>query len=154
MSPEYRSKYDDPRWQKMRLEIMQRDSFRCRDCGNSHNKLNVHHCRYVRNPWEVEPIFLLTLCESSHEKRQELENAAKLAMALIFAQSTPQQLKSFADMLSGIAAREKVNDLESFWLGQMEFMSETRWIQYGKAVPAMRPHVEAVLGKIVDWSAP
>lgn len=138
----------------MRLEVMQRDGFRCRDCGSSHNKLNVHHCRYAKNPWEVEPIFLLTLCEESHRARQELENAAKLALALVFAQSNPAQLKQVADMLSGMASKMKPNELETSWAGELEFMSETRWIQYGKAVAVMRPHIEAVLGRIVDWNAP
>jgi hypothetical protein len=68
----------DPRWQRVRLEIMQRDEFRCRACGAEHKPLNVHHSYYAkgRSPWEYEPESLRTLCEdchqSSHTKMAEI----------------------------------------------------------------------------------
>lgn len=58
----------DPRWQKKRLEIMQRDNFRCLQCGSKVKTLNVHHQYYVkgRSPWEYGNDSLLTLCEDCH----------------------------------------------------------------------------------------
>jgi 5-methylcytosine-specific restriction endonuclease McrA len=58
----------DPRWQKRRLEIMQRDDFECKHCGNNINTLNVHHKYYIHNraPWEYSDDVLITLCESCH----------------------------------------------------------------------------------------
>jgi len=64
----YAIKYKDPRWQKKRLEVMQRDEFRCLHCGNEKATLNVHHCFYVagRDPWEYDNECLQTLCEECH----------------------------------------------------------------------------------------
>ncbi|MFA4944922.1 MAG: hypothetical protein WC789_09510 [Lentisphaeria bacterium] len=69
----YSEKLKDPRWQKKRLEVMQRDEFRCVECGASDQTLNVHHAYYVRGrePWEYPDESLHTLCEPCHETRQE-----------------------------------------------------------------------------------
>jgi len=42
----YFEKFKDPRWQKKRLEIMERDQWTCQDCGSTDRSLNVHHMRY------------------------------------------------------------------------------------------------------------
>lgn len=59
----------DPRWQKKRLEIMQRDNFTCQLCGSKSNVLNVHHKRYIdgKYPWEYSGNILVTLCEDCHK---------------------------------------------------------------------------------------
>lgn len=63
----------DPRWQKKRLEIMDRDGFTCQvcNCGIEDGvPLNVHHIAYKNNaaPWEYEDEQLITLCENCHQK--------------------------------------------------------------------------------------
>lgn len=60
----------DPRWQKKRLEIMQRDNFTCQLCGSKSDVLNVHHKHYIedRLPWEYEGVLLVTLCQDCHRK--------------------------------------------------------------------------------------
>ena len=64
----YAEKLKDPRWQKRRLEIMQRDDFTCRNCGESTKTLNVDHKVYVagRDPWDYSDEDLQTLCEYCH----------------------------------------------------------------------------------------
>lgn len=76
----YAEKLKDPRWQKMRLEILQRDDFTCRDCGDKESTLHVHHCLYLtgKNPWEYMDSELRTLCMSCHETRHNIENDAVL----------------------------------------------------------------------------
>ncbi len=71
----YKEKYLDPRWQKMRLQIMERDGFACTVCGETKLTLNVHHEEYWpgRDPWEYHPNILLTLCVRCHE-RATIEN--------------------------------------------------------------------------------
>lgn len=66
----YAIKYKDPRWQKKRLEVMQRDGFQCLHCGNSKATLNVHHSYYVsgRDIWDYDESTLLTLCEPCHRR--------------------------------------------------------------------------------------
>lgn len=64
----YSEKLKDPRWQKKRLEVMQRDGFKCVACGDGDSTLNVHHRYYIsgRNPWNYESDTLITLCEGCH----------------------------------------------------------------------------------------
>lgn len=70
----YADKLKDPRWQKKRLEILERDEWTCRKCGDTKKTLNVHHMRYIpgREPWDIDSRLLLTLCESCHEEEKEL----------------------------------------------------------------------------------
>ena len=66
----------DPRWQKKRLDIMNRDSFACCDCGDENTTLNVHHRYYVtgRKPWEYPDWSFQTLCYPCHERHHEEES--------------------------------------------------------------------------------
>lgn len=65
----YKEKLLDPRWQKKRLEIFQRDDFMCRRCLSAHKTLHVHHKFYLngKNPWEYDESALITLCDTCHE---------------------------------------------------------------------------------------
>lgn len=67
----------DPRWQKKRLKVLNRDEFRCQLCWDDKTTLNVHHKYYKKgkNPWEYPMKALITLCEKCHKKiskKQEL----------------------------------------------------------------------------------
>ena len=66
----YSDKLRSPLWQRRRLEIMQRDGFRCSACGDDKNTLNVHHLWYSGEPWDVPDEALETLCENCHETRE------------------------------------------------------------------------------------
>ena len=59
----------DPRWQKKRLEVLNRDNFTCLLCKDSTSTLHVHHkfYQYGKNPWEYDEKYLMTLCYSCHE---------------------------------------------------------------------------------------
>lgn len=70
----YAEKLRDPRWQRKRLEVMERDGWKCRDCGNANETLTVHHCFYEKGgPWETDERFLITVCQICHEDRQAVE---------------------------------------------------------------------------------
>jgi len=71
----------DPRWQKKRLEILERDEFSCQDCGDTESTLHVHHCYYEtgKMPWEYPERSLVTLCESCHEDEKDVM-AEKIAL--------------------------------------------------------------------------
>jgi hypothetical protein len=58
----------DPRWQKKRLQILERDKWTCVFCGNTKDTLHVHHLQYTNNPWDVNNKNLLTLCKDCHDK--------------------------------------------------------------------------------------
>jgi len=63
----------DPRWQKKRLEILNRDDFMCCFCANCKETLHVHHCYYNKGkkPWEYEDSSLVTLCASCHAEESD-----------------------------------------------------------------------------------
>ena len=67
----YSEKLKDPRWQRKRLEIMQRDLFVCSSCGNAEATLHVHHDYYVkgREPWDYPSFALKTLCADCHDEQ-------------------------------------------------------------------------------------
>jgi hypothetical protein len=66
----YAQKLLDPRWQKKRLEILQRDEWCCQQCFDNESTLHVHHRRYIygRDPWDYPDQLLVALCASCHEE--------------------------------------------------------------------------------------
>ena len=66
----YKEKLLNPKWQKKRLEIFERDDYSCQCCGDKENTLNVHHRIYlkVENPWDYPNELLVTLCIDCHEE--------------------------------------------------------------------------------------
>lgn len=65
----YSEKLKDPRWQKKRLEILERDEWTCQGCSATDKTLHIHHIRYDKrcNPWNYPDEMLMTLCEECHE---------------------------------------------------------------------------------------
>lgn len=58
----------DPRWQRKRLTIFNRDNWQCVRCGNDKLQLHVHHTYYAngKKPWEYPDEDLETLCCVCH----------------------------------------------------------------------------------------
>jgi 5-methylcytosine-specific restriction endonuclease McrA len=82
----YIDKLKDPRWQKKRLEILNRDSFTCDDCSDTNTTLVVHHEYYLANtePWDYEEYCYTTLCEDCHKIRHfKFSNLEKFLIQLI-----------------------------------------------------------------------
>ena len=73
----YSEKLKDPRWQRKRLEIMQRDNFACTQCGDAKTTLNVHHWQYSKEPWDVKNEDLTTVCRSCHEEIEQCKDLTK-----------------------------------------------------------------------------
>jgi hypothetical protein len=73
---DFMDQYKDPRWQKKRLEILQRDDFTCVMCGDKEHMLHIHHEEYIQGnkPWEYENDKLTTLCEECHYLVSKCEN--------------------------------------------------------------------------------
>jgi len=74
----YSSQLRDRRWQKKRLEILERDGFTCRICGSEDNteQLHIHHLFYRKGaaPWEYPNEALVSVCASCHEEVSEVMN--------------------------------------------------------------------------------
>ena len=83
MAKTYLEKLQDPRWQKKRLEIMERAEFSCECCGDKENTLNVHHKEYLKGhePWEYELNQLVCLCQDCHEIMHSTNYALKYVIS-------------------------------------------------------------------------
>ena len=73
----YSEKLKSPKWQKKRLQILERDNWRCQGCGNKQDTLNVHHMWYTngKEPWEYDDECYVTLCDECHSSEH---NSRKL----------------------------------------------------------------------------
>lgn len=94
----YWKKLRDPRWQKRRLKIMERDAWTCQHCGAQHHTLEVHHLFYIRDtePWDYPDEVLITLCEFCHEAMTTANRTLLIALRKVSA----ARLIEFADLLN------------------------------------------------------
>lgn len=77
----YQDKLKDPRWQRRRLEIMERDCWACEACGETGKTLHVHHYIYGNGePWQDAAQVLGTLCEDCHGREHERREASDAAL--------------------------------------------------------------------------
>jgi hypothetical protein len=66
---DYKEKLNQPKWQKRRLEIMQKAGWKCEKCGADKEQLHVHHVDYSSggpNPWDYEDQHLQCICATCH----------------------------------------------------------------------------------------
>lgn len=72
----YAELLSDPRWQRKRLEVMERDGWKCKTCEDRDSTLTVHHKSYLMtegkfsDPWDYEDSNLITLCEKCHSSEE------------------------------------------------------------------------------------
>lgn len=65
----YADQYKHPNWQKMRLVVLKRDSFACKNCGSKDKTLHAHHLKYRgKFIWDVPHWYIVTLCEDCHSE--------------------------------------------------------------------------------------
>ena len=97
----YSEKLRDPRWQKKRLLILQRDNFKCIFCGTEIKNLQVHHVLYKkREPWDYPDYLYQTLCEDCHKERQELTDKIVDAIRISIAKYPAARLNFAAQKLA------------------------------------------------------
>lgn len=82
---QYSEKLKNPRWQKKRLEILERDKWCCQRCFDINSPLHVHHRVYItdKEPWQYHNDFLITLCENCHEDERDVMH--EIITSIIFA---------------------------------------------------------------------
>lgn len=108
--PSYSELLRDPRWQKKRLEVMERQGFECEECGAKHKTLNVHHAYYEKGckPWEYPADSLHCLCEDCHERVEtELREIRKLAG--LTSRAARENILGYARASAGITIAGCVN---------------------------------------------
>lgn len=113
----YSDKLKDPRWQKKRLEVFQRDGWKCVVTGFDRYTLHVHHKRYVGNPWDSPLEDLETVCEQVHDL---IEKPARRLRKLL-----PNASFSALQIFTAIGkAIERVPDDAGYPQFDLEFLKE------------------------------
>jgi hypothetical protein len=168
----YAEKLRDPRWQRMRLEVMQRDGFSCQECGDTQTTLNVHHKHYLRgrDPWQYPLTALETLCENCH-KAEHGRSEAKPNKTECIASSTGQ---SAIVALVGCCCYFILDDRRALFKDDCspEMLALTSLVEYFDGLPvpwdedqwpgvrarfAETKHavaIEAAYSNRVEWSSP
>jgi hypothetical protein len=113
----YSEKLKDPRWQRKRLEIMQRDNFKCTQCGDTLTTLNIHHWKYNGDPWEAGDENLSTVCEKCHKTIEKIKkeghpitkNNAQIHILFGYDYRKPLKYDMFIVFLGDVSAKLKGN---------------------------------------------
>jgi len=67
----YKEQIAHPKWQKKRLQILERDNFTCQICLDTETQLHIHHQYYDKTfqtmAWEYPNHVYKTLCADCHK---------------------------------------------------------------------------------------
>jgi len=156
MSKEYISYSDklrDPRWQRVRLEIMQRDAFTCQLCERTDRTLNVHHHYYEngRDPWDYPANSLTTMCEDCHTVESKARDIYEIKLI-----ETLRRVLHHLGLSILITIFEEVDPATANLLCQSVFCNEHRIIDYAKQLKKKRevgpcPYIELSLQDREFW---
>lgn len=107
MKKSYSEKLQDPRWQRKRLEIMDRDGYKCRECQSTEKTQTVRHAYYKKGcePWEYPNESLQTVCMDCHKKRDEAEHR----LLRVVAESRMDEIIRFCDFCDSISEFDENN---------------------------------------------
>jgi len=132
----------DPRWQKKRLEILQRDEFMCRSCYDKDSSLQIHHLSYSYNgnPWDVDNDKLLTVCENCHKQFSDANKAVKDSIAKFKEPDYIFDASKIIDFMSDCNPNVGSNILkflEAYY--KMDHMNQTALIKQFECIIAYNP---------------
>lgn len=110
----YSEKLKDPRWQKYRLAVFDRDNFTCRECGSKKRTLHAHHLFYLKNknPWEYPLNSIVTLCEVCHKlthsdgAKEERKEKTDYLINILNSFCTNSEIESISDIVESIVNNE------------------------------------------------
>ena len=113
----YSEKLSDPRWQKKRLEILQRDNWNCKHCGKSGKTLHVHHITYCDcEPWDINDNLLVTLCEKYHKLEKQCRNETNhLSFEKLKNIATSQDIDGIIGIIELIGMPTFRDIINNFW---------------------------------------
>lgn len=143
----YAEKLRDPRWQKLRLEIMQRDGFKCRHCGDKEQTLNVHHSYYEKgfNPWDYPDQTLFTLCIDCHSKVEDVKLCVGLEIS-----NNPQLRDLLASLLTDPKLTSLVGSFADWNTHLIEFREENSNAHAVEGIRDATLHIIRILSGTLD----
>lgn len=131
------SAFRDSRWQKLRLQVMERDNWTCISCNKGKDDgtvLNVHHAYYEsgKAPWEYPGEVLFTMCEECHTEYHNLQKQLQVTLLNTMAMcgdsgrsnSTVHRLIGFLHSESGPSIRNPNADYCSGYARGMTIVSD------------------------------
>ncbi len=124
----YLEKLKDPRWQRKRLEIMQKYDFSCQRCQSKEKTLEIHYGYYRsgNKPWEYSSDELFCLCDDCHELFHTALNCAKALMGKM----SFEQLSFLIWILMAWNNKYSYTDMQSATLGFAGLMGQ--WTHHGE----------------------
>jgi len=132
----YFEKLKDPRWQRKRLERLEKSHWACDMCCDSESTLHVHHNAYFkgREPWEYDVDQLSTLCESCHADTHEAEDPLLLVASYVEASgSGPYDRDTVASLIAGFCSFKDMGpDPDAYFLGRLADAIPKPWMQSAK----------------------
>lgn len=149
----YLEKLRDPRWQRVRLEIMSRDNFSCRSCAADNRTLNVHHRWYEtgKDPWEYPPEALVTLCEDCHLlETKGREHAEKVLLGICQKMLLVRELTMLAVAINDIRGSSKEFIEAIFYLPDHK-LKEALAVHQSRMDAGPAPWIEASPQDREDW---
>ncbi len=95
----YSQKLRSPKWQRKRLQIFERDNWKCKSCGSGDNNLQVHHLKYTpgKEPWEYEDHLLVTYCDICHETEHMIGDSIRVSLIELI-RETPIYIKPVSQL--------------------------------------------------------
>jgi hypothetical protein len=135
----------DPRWQKRRLEMLEKAGWACAECGDKERTLHVHHLRYRRGlkPWEYGDGELLVLCEDCHTRWHELKAALDESLCFL-------SIKELGVLVGFSQASEIYNGSTSFVLeDEWQRLGIAQWAAGAQGLP---PEIQQLkVGEVVTF---
>lgn len=105
----YSDKLRHPKWQRKRLEALQRDDFTCQLCSDTETELQVHHLKYQGEPHDAPLESLQTLCKHCHHTVTRFDKANDPVLVAI-----KLDTNYFAKTKSGIIVIGKITNGDLF----------------------------------------
>lgn len=97
----------DPRWQRKRLDVLDRADWTCQRCGCTSRTLHAHHKHYLkgRKPWDYDDDLLECLCDTCHEEVHAEQEALELKIARQPTEMLPALLDAVEAGIKGMDMR-------------------------------------------------
>lgn len=117
----YAEKLKNPKWQRRRLEVLEKHSFKCEWCSSSDKTLHVHHAYYIpnREPWEHPDTSLMCLCADCHEEWHYFYEEAKFSLKILARYLSREDFVDFVfetkKQSSPLLRKNAERDLYGFW---------------------------------------
>jgi hypothetical protein len=106
---EFSDQYKHPKWQKLRLEMLEAAQFECSKCGDTESQLHVHHRHYVkgRKVWDYGRCELEVLCSACHAEEHSLKGLLSDVLACA---DSPASYETLIPLVHGLVNSYVVND--------------------------------------------